>query len=612
MPLRNFEKELGKRQHILKYDLDVLKKCTIGIDGAWFVRKYSPIIKDKSVLFDGFPKEILSYVQALLESMESIGCKIVWIWNGISPRLDGRKGTEERRKEALQLGWKYHLENNTEAEKKTWGGAFGYEEIKMAINPLLAKYKVEIINAPYLAAGQGAYIAKKGYIGMFFGATDYFLFNGGDKLILDFEFAQIQERKMISKMHVAVFSSFYSDFGIPTQYKAREIFLLLGCEYCPTVPEYSTSFDINTICAKYREVSGIVSTLKKQEALFTKAEGYVKMYQAAKCAVDFHPVFSENNELVFLSGSDTGPHDMGIVFGKRLPNNLYFLFVKGLISLEYITGLAMDSVSTICIPDVFESIEGVVSQLYPKSVNIRISGLGPDEIVCVPDTADSSNTLQESEEKEEDLPDENSQSEDNDISTDEIIHAQEPSDSVMDAPESSSRDSDDTFPSQEERSIPISEIAGLILDRSNEIPVAVQWLLVFLDNSDSSLLDKVFSFNSICSEIKPGEEVDWEVFECTESFKFAISSIQNKLKLENMQETIKPVKVDCINGWRMEQILVALRKKKKDTFTDEQKSTILSNLGYMKALHDFFIRNIKSTRHRRELEALIEYASDIK
>lgn len=612
MPLRNFEKELGKRKHILNYDLDVLKKCTIGVDGAWFVRKYSPTMKNQNILFDGFAKEILSCVQALLESMEEIECRIVWIWNGISPRLDVRKSPEERRKEALQLGWSYHLEKNTESEKKVWSTAFGYEEVKMAINPLLMKYKVEIINAPYLAAGQGAYIAKKGYIDMFFGATDYFLFSGGDKLILDFEFTQCQDRKMVTKIHAAVFSAFYSDFGISSQYKAREIFLLLGSEYCPTTPDYSMSFDIATICTRYKEVGGIVSSLRKQEEMLEKAKGYSKMYQSAKCVVDFHPVFGENNELVYLSGAEPVPHDMGIIFGKRLPDSLYSLFVKGSISLEYITGLAMDSVSTICTPNVFESIEGVVSQLYPKSVNIRISCLGMNEIVCVPDVSDCSNSMHESDDRKVPNKEKEEAVCEKEISSEETVHPCEPSDSLMHRAEEASEEDERSGATDSGRILKISEIAGRELDCSSAIPVAIQWLFVFLDNSDRSMLDKAFAFSPVTSEIKPDEEIDWEVFECSESFKFAITSIQNKLRLENIEQDIKPIRINCINGWRMEEILVGLRKKKEDTFTPEQKSLILSNLEFMKGLHEFFVKNIKSNRHKRELEALIAYASELK
>ncbi|KAI5191190.1 hypothetical protein NEMIN01_1398 [Nematocida minor] len=606
MPLRNFEKELGKRQLIQKYDLDILKKSTIGIDGAWFVRKYSPTVKNKNVLFDGFNKEILSYVRALVESMEQIECKIVWIWNGMSPKLEVRKGPEEKRKEAIQLGWKHHLEKNTEAEQKAWSMAFGYEEVKKAINALLSQHKVEIINAPYLAAGQGAYMAKKSYIRMFFGATDYFLFSGGEKLILDFDFGANSSKKKVAKIWCAFYSAICNDFAISPAHKAREIFLLLGCEYCPTVPEFSMVFDLNILIAKYKNAGGVLNTLRKQKELGAAEDKYLKLYQAAKCTVDFHPVLSENSELVHLSSAVPAPYDIGVIFGKRIPDNLYALFSKGCITLDYISGLAMGTVSTICVPSVFESIEDVVSDIYHNAVSIHISGLSQDEIVCVPESSIEAQRLEEGTANSTDETAQNVYSS-NDHSNDESAHnGNLPSDEHGGSCTGScGTETEECRSEHNSENVAISEIVGHILDKSSDVPVALQWLLVLFDKTDSYLLDKMFVFTPVRSEIRADEEIDWETFEYAESFKFAISTIQNKLKIDNIDEETEPVEINSINGWRMEKILTIIRKKKGHSFTSEERALISENLEFIKVLYSFFCKNIKSTRHRKELEMLM-------
>lgn len=560
MPIRNFEKELSKRQLIVKYELEVLKKNTIGVDGAWFVRKYTPVLKNKNVLLDGFNREILSYVHALVESMEKADCKMVWVWNGISPRLDARKAPEERRKDAIQTGWKAYRENNLEAAHRAWSVAFDYEEAKAQINSILLKNKIEIINAPYLAAGQGAYMESKSYISMFFGATDYFLFSGGEKLILDFEFLG-GEKKKVGKISCAFLSTVCSEFNLTP--RELDVLLLLGCEYCPTIPEYSMIFDLNTIITKYRGVP-ISSALRKSEEYSENSEmanshASTNMYLAAKCAVEFHPVLNEHSELVFLSTAPA-PSDMGIIFGNRVPDIFYFLFSRGSISLEYITALVMGSVNVICNPIVFEALEPIISDIYRNSV-VNISGLFPEESVPKYISCRKPKEIEETN-------DENSE---------------------------------------------IDDLLQCKLTENTDLPLSLQWLIVMLDRVDSFMLDKLFMFNSADSSTKSAEEIDWEVFECRESFKFAISTIQNKLKLDALEyEEVDPVSLDYTNGLDMEKILILCRKKREHMLNSEQSVLIENNLAYIKKLHKFFTENIRSNRHKRELESLISYVEEKK
>ncbi|KAH9386003.1 uncharacterized protein NEMAJ01_0899 [Nematocida major] len=558
MPIRNFERELTKRQLITKYDIDAVKKNTIGVDGAWFVRKYSPVLKNKNILLDGFNREVLSYVHALVDSLEQADCKIVWIWNGISPKLEARKSPEEKRHDAIQMGWKAYRGNNLDGAQKAWSMAIDYEEVKRQINAILLAKNVEVINAPYLAAAQGAYMESKSYISMFFGATDYFLFSGGENLILDFEFVSCSEKKRVGKISCAFFTQICEQLNIGMH--CQSVLLLLGCEYCPTVPEYGEMFDFNAILAKYSGMH-IGDILAKNEGqaenthLADASQKFAKMYLAAKCSVEFHPVLNENSELVCLS-SAPAPFDCNAIFGKRIPDEFYSLFSCGEISLEYITGLTMGQADVICSPIVFEALHPVVLDIY-RSTKVNISGLFPGEYAS------------------------------KHISGQGYKEAQE-----LGGP-------DEEEPGME-------GLIGRALKKDSELPDLLQWLIVLLDRVDTSLLDKMFMFNRITCEEHAAEEVDWDVFECRESFKFALATIRNKLVLEGADEKeLEPVSIDYTNGLKMEEILTLCRKKREHILSGDQRMLIEKNLDYIKKLHRFFNESVNSSRHKRELELLI-------
>ncbi|OAG33165.1 hypothetical protein NEIG_01590 [Nematocida sp. ERTm5] len=557
MPIRNFERELNNRHLIKKYGLSILKNATIGIDGAWFVRKYTPINKTKSILMDGFCAEVISSVQSLVESMEQIGCRIVWIWNGISPKLKTRKAPEKRRKESVQNGWKYYRDNELELAAKSWNVAFDYEEVKNAINPILSQGKVEIVNAPYLAAAQGAYMEKRAYISMFFGSTDYFLFSGAEELIVDFEFTPTNEKKKVTGIQHATFSSACEEYYI-TRESACDIFLLLGCEYCPTIPIHSLVFKFSTIINDYKPVSVPEELLKMKESATGEKEdtikAFVETYFEARKSIKHHPVLNEKGELVLLSEVDV-PNDLNTIFGKRIADAFYSLFFRGIISLEYITGLAMGGVDVICSPAIFEAIHPLIASLY------RATPLFPSGLMPLPPTSADINT-----------------------------------ECKLSSPE-------ETF---ENATAPINELLNYSLKQSSDLPLVLQWLIILLDRADRSMLDKVFLFNSVHLEIENSDEIDWEVFECGESFKFALSTVKNKLKLDKPERAIDSVSINYVNGWRMEEILVLCRKKKINMLSPDQIGLIEKNLDYITKLQKFFSDNVNSTRHKRELDILVK------
>ncbi|EHY64386.1 hypothetical protein NERG_02557 [Nematocida ausubeli] len=560
MPIRQLEKELAKRHLIKKFDLDTLKENTIGIDGAWFVRKYSLFLQGKNILMDGFGKEILSHVESLLECMEKVGCRVVWIWNGISPTLELRKVPEKRRKELVVSGCEHYSNGEIDLASKAWAVAFDYEEQKASINAVLARYKVEVVNAPYFATAQGAYMEKKLYISMFFGATDYLLFPGAEDLILDFEFITSGDRKTMTVASCTV-SEICKSLNL-TLNSMREIFLMLGSEYCPTIPAHSLVFDPFFIIETYRnkhvskELQRKVETAS-QDGRVDKFTVFANTYFKAQYVINHQPVMNENGELVLLTECGFSP-TLELVFGKRIPDCFFSLFFRGVISLEYITGLVMGRLDVICAPTICEAIEPVLFSLY-RATSLVISGLQPtsnNNSVCI----GGAERLAEA------------------------IGGREKA--------------------------PMEELIKPSLKQTNELPLVLQWLIVLLDRADPSMLDKIFIFNPVHHEIESPDEIDWEVFEVGESFKFAISSIKNKLKLDKPEREIDPVSISCINGWRMEEILVLCRKKRMRMLSPGQISLIERNLEYIEKLQRFFSDNVKSNRHKNELDILVKYAKE--
>ncbi|KAI5181572.1 hypothetical protein NEOKW01_1748 [Nematocida sp. AWRm80] len=376
MPIRELEKELNTKNGIKVVGVETLEDKVLGVDGAWFVRKYSGPLKKQEVLMSGMSSGILESVRALIEAMEEIECRIVWIWNGIKPRTGMQKSYNSLRIDKIQEGWDLYTNHNYEKAGKVWAVSIDYEEIMQQVNQVLREKKIEIINAPYSACAQAAYMCQKNYINIYFGPTDYMLFSGSANMIVSFIFVETGNgKKRITRMTTLHKEIFVKAIDVPEE-RLVDIALMMGCEYCPTVPEYSDQFsieDVITTCLDYPSTSAYLRKIQETP----EGQAYVNKFLAGKACIEYHPVLTETGEIQTLNTVDV-PYDLKRIFGKKIPDQLYLRYAKGYCSLEYLSGIVFSEVHAMCSEDMFKCIKPLAYNLYGPNTKFTLTGIAKD------------------------------------------------------------------------------------------------------------------------------------------------------------------------------------------------------------------------------------------
>lgn len=582
MPVRDLEKELSIQKVIQAHPLSKIEKGVIGIDGAWLIRKHFSPKKRRQVLIDGGArKELDGLIRGFIKSMENVGCRVIWLWNGVTPRTGNalypyssfRTGriidgwNNERRISTtttiatvnsttfnnVNVSANNVNNNNTTQESAWWYSAVGYEEIKRRVNEILRSFDVEILNAPYEAAAQGAYMAKHKYIDTFFGTTDYLLFSGSDTLIVDFAFVRTENTLSITEIFTVQKKSVADAFQIDEE-QLVDLLLLCGCEYCPTTTEYAVDFKIENIVKLCLSKSTVKEHL---EHLSSTNEGkeYLKKFLIGKACVKYHPVTTEKETLICLS-DDEPPHDLDIIFGEKLPDNMYVEFSKGIYTLDYIRGLIYKKRNVICDNEVYNSVKDAVNLLYTESITIQrfTRKYAPQEIFTGITTKES-----------------------------------------------------------------LEDIADTSIYLVSGLDQNVQWLIFLMEKNDKIDMNRIFVLNNIGEDLGKEEKVVWEVFEFAESVSFALDIIQNLRNKEreeqnqsnqsNQSGKDKIPLLDSLNGWRMYEILQLLKLDPSIVLSPIQIECIKKNMGFINNLL-FFYKNNKmlSSSLERNLEKLAFHA----
>lgn len=523
---------------------ECLSKTKIGIDGAWFIRKYSLKSKTSQPLTEGVNEAVLKNVRALVRTMESCQCKIVWIWNGLPVRTGGQLKDIHfslRRETLLRDAAARERPEQPPAAPRSQNKTVGYEEMKQVVNRYLVTAGVEVINAPYLAVGQAMYMAKQKYIQMFFGTTDYFLFGDARCLITDFQFKEAEDkdehRRVVAQMFAIELSDIAKLLGMGGE-RLADCLLLMGCELCPTAPFLDpNTFVFECAASSYKRLVEKKTALEYLKSCPEPEMGeYLKWFLLAKACLEYHPVIGENGNLLFLNNIDI-PGDLSVIFGERLPDQVYFDFSKGRCSAEYLKGLAYSEVHTICSAPMFELAVPLINSLYKSHITFFHTDLGG---------------------------------------------VGEQYQSAADQ-------------------LTLKTIAGADLICADQLSVSVQWLILMLAKKNEALLEHVFVFNRVCTTLLANEPINWAVLEFAESAKFAVTLIKDLLKLDREADNGLTI-FDPINGWRMAEVLHDAREKK---LAPHHRDRLADNAGFMTSLMELFSRNSLSPKIAGSIKYLL-------
>lgn len=313
MPIRGLDKitSYNSIPFYTKMPAKFLKESIICVDGFWFLKKYANI----NILNDFFINKdnlkLLKPILNLIKIANDNNFSVVWVWDGLDfekPTIDN----ESDKIKNLKNGYDAFINEDLKMSNQYLKNIFDYELQISQINNLLTQFNFRYVRAPYSATAQIAYYLKNGICTYGFCKTDATLFDGVEKIITDFD---LENLSITIFSTLEFFKAFDLDFSL---YKT--LCLALGCEFCPTLPDYAENFIFENILTTIKTGNFDFYLQNKEKS------SYSEIFYNAFVLIDYHPVMTENGNVCFFNGSQFAPKDLVKLFGKRLPDKIYSKF----------------------------------------------------------------------------------------------------------------------------------------------------------------------------------------------------------------------------------------------------------------------------------------------
>ncbi|EPR79405.1 hypothetical protein SLOPH_1684 [Spraguea lophii 42_110] len=339
MPIRGFDKiRIGGMSALRPFLL--LKNSIVAIDGFWFVKRY--ILKNDytRVLSHGVENICENVIRAFCEQINKNNVQVLWIWDGIKINKDYYQQIDAEGSYAE--GCMHYFNKDKYKASFSWRKWLDMEQFVLSANKLLSTFSdnVTVIRAPYTAMAQMVYFYKMKACDYIYGPNDLLLFENTGKIITEFDFLGNLDVDGKNKCNTYNIELTYKD-EILKAYKLeftafKNYGFLLGCEFCPTFPEYATNFNIQEIFyisrLTFPELKERLNIYYNNDAGAILTETYIENYKRAQTLVRNQPIISMEGKLQFLHLALT---NTGIVwneqsekkfeylFGLRLPNACY-------------------------------------------------------------------------------------------------------------------------------------------------------------------------------------------------------------------------------------------------------------------------------------------------
>ncbi|KAF9763017.1 Flap endonuclease 1 [Nosema granulosis] len=331
MPIRGLEsfKKQYNQNVYSKVSANILDETVVCIDGFWFLRKYTQAVNVHEIFLKETKERYLDPVLKLIKMAKDCNFNILWVWDGISykkPHTEGHR--------AISEGYKAYAEGDYSTSNRLWRPLIDQVSIVEDVNNLLAGFNIPSMTAPFSASAQLAYFLTENICGYAFGKNDILIFEKVDKVVVDIFFDKpsgfsvelINKKSICERLEIE-----YSDF--------KPLAFALGCEFCPTLPEYAHEFILENIVTIIK-TEGVESYLRKN----TKTMGeYESLFYNAYILTDCQPVMKEEGCVAPFCENKQGNIEQ--FFGRRLPDALYEQMFLNNLSPEILTTLAFGSFS---------------------------------------------------------------------------------------------------------------------------------------------------------------------------------------------------------------------------------------------------------------------------
>ncbi|RCH91950.1 hypothetical protein CU098_001354, partial [Rhizopus stolonifer] len=269
--------------------------------------------------------------------------------------------TEDARPSHRATGWDFYDRGKLDLALSNWGSSSGIHsaELLNTVFHILNQHHVEFIRAPYAAWAQA--------ITAVCGGSELLMWDI-DKMItgIDFEkgnYHWISKRTVLQDLHVS-------------DEQFLDICILAGFEYCPSFPPLNTSHVSFTF-------NGVHDLIKQHKTGFNAVQAfsdnptvsksnYIDIFCRTRCAVKYHLVIQDDGQVRPLH-IEYAPNDIHEFIGYRLPDELYYYLMRGLIGPQSINNLVSGVLIESAPLDNGESVE--YRNFLTQLLNIRTQTL---------------------------------------------------------------------------------------------------------------------------------------------------------------------------------------------------------------------------------------------
>ncbi|KAG2214324.1 hypothetical protein INT47_000880 [Mucor saturninus] len=371
MPIRHFDIFTAERRLIQTSAVSQLKETRLGIDGNYWLRKV--LAKENAVTaMGGLPLRLVETLEKELEGFKSSGIQPIFVFSGLSIiRKDKPFSTEDTRPSHRAAGWDFYDRGKVDLAMSNWASssAINSAELLNTVFHILNKNKVEFIRAPYSAWAQLAfmYTHPRQLVNAVCGGSELLMWDI-DKMIttIDFEkgnYLWVSKRTVLQDLHVS-------------DEQFLDICILAGFEYCPSFPPLNTSHISFTF-------NGVHDLIKQHKTGFNAIQAYsdnptisktnyIDTFCRTRCAIKYHLVMNDDCEVKPMN-IENAPNDIHEFIGYRLPDELYYYLMRGLIGPQSVNSLVSGVLIESAPLDNGESIE--YHNFLTQLLNIRTQTL---------------------------------------------------------------------------------------------------------------------------------------------------------------------------------------------------------------------------------------------
>ncbi|KAG1559523.1 hypothetical protein G6F46_002736 [Rhizopus delemar] len=314
-----------------------LKDTRLGIEGNDWLRKI--VLKEPAVTaMGGLPLRLKESIEKELKHFKTNGITPIFVFPGLSIlRKDKPFSKEDTRPNHRATGWEFYEKGKVDLAMSNWASSGGVHpaDLLNSVFHILHENGIEFVRAPYSAWAQLAYMYNhpRQLVNAVCGGSELLMWDV-DKMITSIDFEK-GNYHWISKKTVL------QDLVVSDE-QFLDICILAGFEYCPSFPPLNTSVVSFTF-------KGVHDLIKQHKTGFNAVQAYsdnpiisktqyIDLFCRTRCAVKYHLILTDEGEIKPLN-IEHAPNDIHEFIGYRLPDELYYYLMRGLIGPQCINSL---------------------------------------------------------------------------------------------------------------------------------------------------------------------------------------------------------------------------------------------------------------------------------